>query len=294
MLKTAASMKGPLAPWCVSAVALALLVSCGGAGTENLAPDVDADASVPIDDSSLVDGSVEDASDAISVVDDASSYDDWFGTFDRTTRDRPPAKVGDAGPTRPPPDAPVAPNDSGTPNPDGVAPPEMDGGHLDTRSILAAQSPALPGDAATSACLACAEENGCLDPAQQGGGCETVPDRGAALDGGEAGTDAFQKEAPLCLRVLAKIFATKCAATLEETPCICGSANSAQCLAGNVTATGPVYPDYVEDFGTESVPTIMTSFTNPTFGAGRANALVGCVAAYGCDCFGTSAAGDGG
>ena len=87
----------------------------------------------------------------------------------------------------------------------------------------------------------------------------------------------------MCLSTLHDVLASSCAATLQETPCLCGTADAAACLAGSQTPNGPLYPTYVADFGSD-MPTILMNFTNPTFGSGMANAIVQCVGAYDCGC----------
>ena len=90
----------------------------------------------------------------------------------------------------------------------------------------------------------------------------------------------------MCLKTLTDIFASKCAAVLQETPCLCGSTNTQACLEATAPPTGPVLPDYTCDFNTTSTPTILARFRTQTFGAGQANALVQCVAQSDCKCFG--------
>jgi hypothetical protein len=95
-------------------------------------------------------------------------------------------------------------------------------------------------------------------------------------------------ETAVCFQTLDGIFASKCAATLQETPCLCGTTDVAACLAGTATGNGPLFDEYACDFGTTSqgpINTITTDFTIPHFGAGMANAIVQCAAAFSCDCF---------
>jgi hypothetical protein len=95
-------------------------------------------------------------------------------------------------------------------------------------------------------------------------------------------------EANVCLAVLDTVFTSKCAATLQETPCLCGATPTAGCLAGTATPTGAGFDEYACDFDTTSSGTIQqigADFTVPKFGAGMANGLIQCAAAFGCDCF---------
>jgi hypothetical protein len=147
-----------------------------------------------------------------------------------------------------------------------------------------------------STCLSCATDNGCLDPAQLGGSCEDTTGTstkftGALPDGTSCSTvlaSSSETETQVCLQTLSTIFTSQCAATFQETPCLCGSTDAATCLAGSATPTGPAYDIYSCDFNTTSSTQIQSSaFTNQAFGAGQANALVQCVAAFGCNsCFG--------
>jgi hypothetical protein len=88
----------------------------------------------------------------------------------------------------------------------------------------------------------------------------------------------------MCLQTLNDIFVTRCAATLQETPCLCGTLSPASCFTDLETPNGPVYPDYVADFGSD-LDTILANFTNAQFGAGMANSIVQCLGAYACECF---------
>jgi hypothetical protein len=167
-------------------------------------------------------------------------------------------------------------NDAGT---DSAPPPPT------TESILNAQG---------ASCLSCAQTNGCLDPAQQGGTCEIVAGNGthfgSALPDGKTcaaviGTEPVS-ETSVCLLTLSQIFSSACAATLQETPCLCGSTDVNQCLAGTATPTGALYDEYACDFNSTSGATINANFTVQTFGSGMANGIVQCAASFGCSCFG--------
>jgi hypothetical protein len=145
-------------------------------------------------------------------------------------------------------------------------------------------------------CLSCMQSNGCLDVSQLGGSCEdtpgTLPHFPGTLGDGKSCSAVFssstqtETETQVCLQALGEIFSSKCAASLQEGPCLCGSANLSQCLAGFVIPTGPLYDLYQCDFDTTNISVIQSSqFTNQAAGAGQANALVQCAAAFGCGCF---------
>jgi hypothetical protein len=140
-----------------------------------------------------------------------------------------------------------------------------------------------PTEPPSTRCFQCASDNGCFDPAQQGGTCEGVTGTAPASCATATGLPA-PSESRVCLFTLKNIFSSQCAATLQETPCLCGTTDAAQCLAGTATPTGVLFPTYTCDLGA-NVSTIVTNFTIPTFGAGQANAIVQCAAAFGCNCF---------
>jgi hypothetical protein len=91
-------------------------------------------------------------------------------------------------------------------------------------------------------------------------------------------------ETQVCLATLGLIFSSRCAQTLQLTPCLCGATDAERCLSGLSPATGPVLPIYQCELGT-SAPEIANNFTVQSFGAGQANALAQCVGAFGCNCF---------
>jgi hypothetical protein len=126
-----------------------------------------------------------------------------------------------------------------------------------TRQLLTAFSPD---------CLACAEKNGCLDPAQKGGAiCEGAP--------GQAKSGASEVE--LCLKALKCIFNTKCGNTGEESQCLCGSTDIEECMSGKAAPNGSCVDVFKEDFGDEGKK-MYDNFINPKYGAGRANMLIQC------------------
>jgi hypothetical protein len=156
----------------------------------------------------------------------------------------------------------------------------------DTSTCLGAQG---------TGCFQCAQDNGCLDPAQFGGSCEDVTGTSTKFSGtlpdgntcSQVLASTPETETQVCLQALDAIFVSQCAGTLQETPCLCGATDPSACLAGTATPTGPLYDLYACDFNTTGSPGIQNEFTTPFFGAGQANALIQCVAAFGCTgCFG--------
>jgi hypothetical protein len=91
-------------------------------------------------------------------------------------------------------------------------------------------------------------------------------------------------EAQVCLQTLSKIFSSGCAATQQLTPCLCGTTDAGQCLAGTAAPTGPLLSIYQCELGT-TASAISSNFTVQSFGAGQANALAQCAGAFGCNCF---------
>jgi hypothetical protein len=273
----------------LATLALAIVAACGGTvGFENSPPGTTSDASVaPSVDAPPVEHPV-----------DASVAD--TGTDDDSVIERPPARDTGA------PSGPAMDDGSVDAGPNGG-----NGRPVTTSSLFAAFGPD---------CLWCTVMNGCLDPAQFGGTCEVARSFGSGCDcgmgsqgadggsgGGDASsvgggactfhvptnpTDAIKCYSDICTRTLEDIFSTQCAASLQETPCLCGATDPAACLGGSAVPTGPLVPDYEIDFPvtpglkTEG-PSIQMYFTDQSYGAGQANELVQCSAAYGCTtCFG--------
>jgi hypothetical protein len=157
----------------------------------------------------------------------------------------------------------------------------------------------------TLVCSTCVANNNCFLPTFQGGTCEGTAGNanffGSAADAATNvlpdGKTCAQVFAPLtvpvsetkvCLGVLNNIFTSKCAAGLQETPCVCGATDVTACTNGTATPTGAVYDMYACDFASTSTAVIndvKANFVVQTFGAGQANALIQCAAANGCDCF---------
>jgi hypothetical protein len=116
-------------------------------------------------------------------------------------------------------------------------------------------------------CLSCAETNGCLDSAQQGGLCETVT--GHAKPSGRS-------EVSLCLEALRCVFTSKCANSGQQNECLCGKTDVLACMDGKAPPSGTCVAVYKDDFGNDG-KTMYSQFINPTYGAGRANAIIQCV-----------------
>jgi hypothetical protein len=135
-------------------------------------------------------------------------------------------------------------------------------------------------------CFECVRDNGCLDPAQAGGACEDTTGTAPVACEASLSVSTPVSETSVCLATLDKIFQSGCAATLQLTPCLCGSSDAGKCLAGDPTAppVGPVESIYACELGSTG-PAISNNFTVQTFGAGQANALAQCAGAFGCDCF---------
>jgi hypothetical protein len=170
----------------------------------------------------------------------------------------------------PPAGAPIAPPAAFVPHQRFDAGSSRQDPHA-TESVLTAQGPD---------CLACAKRNGCLDSnAKEGSSCEQV-------FGNAEGCGPGMTERDACLKTLNDIFESKCASTLQETPCLCGATDVVSCMGGTKTPTGPIYHDYACDFHTTDAVEIERDFVEKTFGAGAANTLVQCVASYDCGCFG--------
>src|ERR1035438_7951434 len=252
--------------------------TCTAAGTATI--------TVNVTDSDCGDmGSTTVICDAVSGADagtaDAGTGDDASEDTGVAETGAPDTGVAEAGA----PDTGVAETGAPDTGVDTGTPPPACGPNGSTQACLTAQAPD---------CLACATTNGCLDPAQLGGTCEGTPGTASLLAGalpdGTTCSAIFPStptEAQVCLETLGTIFSSKCAATLQETPCLCGSADAAGCLAGTTTPIGPGYDTYSCDFGSTSSTTIQSVFTDQTKGAGQANALVQCAAAFGCNtCFG--------
>jgi hypothetical protein len=169
--------------------------------------------------------------------------------------------------------------------------PGGDGGALTTSSILSSQAPD---------CLACGTTNGCFDPTMMGGTCEDLtgtatllsgplPDGKTCSDPAVLGSTSIT-EKQVCLVTLQTVFASKCAATFQLTPCLCGATDTAMCLAGTATPTGAAYDIYACDFQTTSSTAIQGKFMPvavETLGAAQGNAIIQCLGAFGCNsCFG--------
>jgi hypothetical protein len=253
-------------------VALALAGACGGTtGLERI----------------TASSSGDDAGEDTRLGKDASVA--WGG---ESTIDSASSDVGDEAIGRPPPrDTGVffAAGDGDPAHAGDASSFELADGGVTTLTLLAAQGPAclsFDRDGGPSA-DSCVVTSGCLDPAQLGGTCETEPEGGVAPASGRL--DYRQ----MCLKTLNDIFASNCAAgPLLLTPCICGTADPAQCLVGSVAPSGGLpWDDYVNDFGTTDPRTVESMIVLQTYGSGQADALIQCLAIDGCTaCLGTAPA----
>ena len=260
----------------LAAGALVLLAACGGTtGRENIL----ASSDPPV---ASVDAQSPDSDPASETT----------GTLEAAALSGADATLDRAIPSRPPPmDTGVLAPDAATANEAAVtadvgALPDDDAGSPTTLSILAAQSPDCLAFEADGGIAGCAAINGCLDPAQQGGVCETVA--------GSVRMGNGVTERQLCIETLHDIFASKCAAAMSETPCLCGNVDAPDCLSGAIAPAGPLYPTYVEDFGLD-INTISSKFTLQTYGAGQANSIAQCLLQWGCtSCFGVGPSADAG
>jgi hypothetical protein len=115
-------------------------------------------------------------------------------------------------------------------------------------------------------CLACAEKNGCLDPEHQGGVCETMT--GKSKNGRSA--------AAQCVEALRCVFSSKCANTGEQSQCLCGKMDVADCMNGKEEPKGTCVAVYKDDFGNNG-KAMYDQFLDRKFGSGQANAIIQCV-----------------
>jgi hypothetical protein len=93
-------------------------------------------------------------------------------------------------------------------------------------------------------------------------------------------------EKDICLKTLRDIFTSKCAASTQETPCLCGMTDPSACLSGTAPPTGPILADYACDLGTTDSLAIQQKFVRAEYGVGQANALIQCTGGFDCGCFG--------
>jgi hypothetical protein len=92
-------------------------------------------------------------------------------------------------------------------------------------------------------------------------------------------------EAALCSQTLTDILTSKCFSKGIVTPCICGMTSTTECLNGAQPPMGPVYQDYVSDFGSD-INGIVANMWLAKFGTGVADNIVDCLSQLGCSCFG--------
>jgi hypothetical protein len=121
-------------------------------------------------------------------------------------------------------------------------------------------------DALADDCYACAQKNGCLDPQQQGGSCETVTGK---AKGGRTETEQ-------CLETLRCVFTSKCANSGEQSPCLCGKTDVQECMEGKSPPSGTCVAVYKDDFGSNG-KAMYDQFLDRKFGSGNANAIIQCV-----------------
>lgn len=119
-------------------------------------------------------------------------------------------------------------------------------------------------------CLSCSEQNGCLDPAMQGGVCETVEGKPKKGD---------LSEAALCLETLRCVFGSKCIRSGLQMECVCGKIDPMECMTGKKEPVGTCVGLYRDDFGTDA-RTMLASFVDMNLGAGRANAIAQCATTF--------------
>jgi hypothetical protein len=187
--------------------------------------------------------------------------------------------------------------DSATPDAGGDSGTDSGAGHgcdpndplATTHTCFVAQN--QPGT--TPSCVDCATANSCFDPTAGGGTCEmlstTLTHLSGSLPDGKTCSAVLGSEPvsekKVCMQTLKLIFSSKCAATMQLTPCLCGTTDPTTCQAGSVTPNGPVYDEYACDMNSTSGMTLNSGFINPTFGAGVANVIAECAGAFGCPCF---------
>jgi hypothetical protein len=150
----------------------------------------------------------------------------------------------------------------------GVVVPPVDTAQT-TKNLLRDRSPD---------CLACAEYNSCLDATREGGNCDDLTTSAPGCGPGVTERD-------VCYGVLRDVFTSECAVSLQETPCLCGTTDVMECLNGTTTPNGPIFQEYACDFRTADVGLIYRDFKEASYGAGRANSLIQCLAAFECRCF---------
>jgi hypothetical protein len=151
----------------------------------------------------------------------------------------------------------------------------------------------------SAACLACAQVNGCLAQVSGGATCNTLTANANLLattlpDGKTCAQVTAPASTPVteravCLETMQSVLTSKCGASTQLTPCLCGTTDTNMCLAGSAVPTGPAFDLYACDFGTvngSTINSISANFSVPSFGAGSANAILGCAGAFACHCLG--------
>jgi hypothetical protein len=134
---------------------------------------------------------------------------------------------------------------------------------ISTNTLLAAKA---------ATCLSCAQNKGCV---AVGATCE---DFTASAAGGPA---AGHAKSGLCQQVLFCALGSGCGSAGDPKACYCGDATD--CTGGG---TGKCRTQEEDGLETQTPADVLSSFTDPTLGAGRANTIVACLAANNCaDCF---------
>jgi hypothetical protein len=256
--------------WLRYAAATTLLASCtkdaavavspghdGGTATDG-APDVtEASTIAPAIDASTLDADNRDAFDP-------------FGPFDRATPGRPDAK-GDVS-------AIAMSDDAGDTDEDAWSADAKTDGTVGTVTEAGA-------DCTTTECVFAAQPVECLSCDRDQGACLDPSAQSLRLCEMMAPLSPDRSEAKICIQVLQAIISSGCAADGQLNACLCGDIDGFQCQSGAAEPKGPLYELYADDFspGTRKIADIVSNFTNPVYGAGAANAMVQCLAAFGCD-----------
>jgi hypothetical protein len=122
------------------------------------------------------------------------------------------------------------------------------------------------------ACYECALTN-CTDPEIAGAdlfasSCDTITGNATA------GTAVGTSKQTLCFDTLFCVLANKCSSQSSVQPCFCGTAVGTTCLSA---PTGVCKDTELAGLETTDNTTAGLTFTNLSFGAGRANALLTCM-----------------
>jgi hypothetical protein len=153
-------------------------------------------------------------------------------------------------------------NEGGPPIPDGG----MDAGEAENDGSAACGDAAVGAtqcllEARGPACLACALQEGCLDPLGVNASCDQF------VDGGQGE----------CLATLSCVLGASCGVTVASPSCLCGSDDASACAEGTEAPAGVCADTYFAGFGTHDVPQILASFNDPSNPSADANLLVQCL-----------------